>query len=854
MLSTGFPDFDSYELPMTKRHCRFVLQTILAGVLATSALGQTTAPLQNRWLTLTVRPNDGSFELRAQALKDPVLAARVGAEVDHHWLSSSDYPNHQITASTFQSALGAGHQLETLFSGLAGKPNLHCILQMYDDRPFASVQVKVENAGQESLTVQSIRMLDVTGEPRVNLGGPENTDRVLSDSYSEDRPPLRIVDLGKAHPYMGEDEYGKDFSSEHLAVGSQLIYNRQSGVSLLLAAFTSERWLTILHLNTATPSAGNVRISSYTVDSTGTTEIVKKESIREDPPSDQIELSLPLAPGGQISSEQLAFSVSKDYHAQLESYGEAIRILHNARIPAAAPWGWWSWTAYYFGLSEGTALSNAQFLSQHLKSLGFDFFHIDEGYAYDDGEYTIANATLFPDGLRQFGHRLCELGLNFAMWTGPFRVAQRAWVYENHPEWLVHNAQGKPIQIGFIESSHDPLYVLDATHPGAQEYMRQTYRTLSRDYGARYFKLDFMDDTAIEGYRYRPDVTALEAERIGLKIIRDAVGDGVLLDKDGSPMLNTVGLTDLGRTSTDTGHSFLGEKEDATGIAARYYMNGNFYVADPDAFTVSEQLITDQTWHQSKAPLTLDEAELSVTLAAVAGGMFELGDDLPTLGGEPDRLKLVQNRDLLNMVKLRRAATPVDLMTYADADEQPSVFLLREDKRQTMLAVFNWTDSPRSHDFQLSDLGLVTKSVFRGSDVFRKERVISMAQGALRIENQSPHSVRLIKIVDNSVPASAPLITLTVPGQAQIGKLVHVSAALDSESVPALAYHWDFGDGISAQGPSADHAYTRNGTYKIAVQVEGLDGITATKTAAITIQGTLKTTYDVENSRRFQEH
>ncbi len=83
-----------------------------------------------------------------------------------------------------------------------------------------------------------------------------------------------------------------------------------------------------------------------------------------------------------------------------------------------------------------------------------------------------------------------------------------------------------------------------------------------------------MDDAAIEGFHYRPNTTAVEAEQIGLKVIRDAVGPDVLLDKDGSPMLPAVGYTDLGRLSTDTGHSFRGTREDATGIAARYYMNG----------------------------------------------------------------------------------------------------------------------------------------------------------------------------------------------------------------------------------------------------------------------------------------
>jgi alpha-galactosidase len=49
-------------------------------------------------------------------------------------------------------------------------------------------------------------------------------------------------------------------------------------------------------------------------------------------------------------------------------------------------------------------------------------------------------------------------------------------VYLNHPEWLVHNTSGKPILLGNPLTDH--LYVLDSTHPGAQEYLKQTYSTM----------------------------------------------------------------------------------------------------------------------------------------------------------------------------------------------------------------------------------------------------------------------------------------------------------------------------------------------------------------------------------------
>ena len=152
----------------------------------------------------------------------------------------------------------------------------------------------------------------------------------------------------------------------------------------------------------------------------------------------------------------------------------------------------------------------------------------------------------------------------------------------------------------------------------------------------------------------------------------------MLLDKDGSELLNPVGLVDMGRISQDTGHTFQSSKEAASGIAARYYMNRNYFVADPDAFTVSKQTVDDQNWHNAQSALTLDEAKVSIALAAVSGGMFEIGDDLPTLGEDLDRMALVQNRDLLDMALLGRASIPLDLMSYSAADQQPSVFLLNE--------------------------------------------------------------------------------------------------------------------------------------------------------------------------------
>ncbi len=192
----------------------------------------------------------------------------------------------------------------------------------------------------------------------------------FSDSFSEDWPDLVIYDLGSAPGGM------------HRGVGSQLIYNRQSEQSLFLGALTSDRFLTLLRLKTEGKGA-EAKIASYTVDSTGTTEIQKDYSEAESlkvksMESDRIELSLPLNPGEEMSSERLMFAAGQDYLSQLRAYGSAIRRLHHARVSSEIPRGWWSWTAYYAAINEGETLflANADWLSRHLNSLGYNFFQI----------------------------------------------------------------------------------------------------------------------------------------------------------------------------------------------------------------------------------------------------------------------------------------------------------------------------------------------------------------------------------------------------------------------------------------------------------------------------------------------
>ncbi len=770
--------------------------------------------------------DDGSYTLRSTAVPGDVLHSVVEVDTKAGTLRPALYPEHLGSVVAFNDELGSGQMLTMTHTGLPDTPDLVCEFRVYTNQPWGDIRVKVVNSTGMPVEIHSTRVVKSGNGPVLNLTGPDAEDRVLSDSFSEDLPLLRVMDLGDATGGL------------HRAFGSQLIYNRSSGKSLFLGALSADRFLTVFHLRSTEKL--DAHLVSYDVEDTGTNEALRGES---EPygPENSVPLRLEVAPGQSAATERLMFAIGSDYHAQLENYGRAIRTLHAAMVSTPSLIGWWSWTAYYSGVTENTMLTNADWLAQNLAPLGYRYFQVDDGYEYAQGEYATADGSSFPDGVAFVGHQVEKRGLIFGLWVAPFQVSERSWVYANHKDWLVHNLRGEPIHLGKVGGTREQLYALDTTNPGAQDYLQKTYRTLVNDWGARFLKMDFMDSAAVEGVFYKPNTTAMEALRIGIQVIRNAVGDDVVLDKDGGPMLTPVGVVNAGRISQDTGHTFELTRNASSAIAARYYMNHNFYESDPDAFTVSEQVIPDRGWHGNTRPLTLDEAEASIALSAVAGGMFEIGDDLPALGASPQRLALVRNSDLLDMAYLGRASVPLDLMTYRPEDERPSIFLLTEDRHQWILTVFNWTEKPSHHSFKWGDLGLKPRGPVVAANVLRGGKLL--LHNDQLIIDQSAHSVRMIKLIDSSVPAPSLDFEAYAPAAAQVGAKLEFKASSNGES-PVLRYQWDFGDGVKAEGSTVTHAYTQPGKYKVTINATGLDKRTSMKALTSTITGRVHTAYD----------
>jgi len=97
----------------------------------------------------------------------------------------------------------------------------------------------------------------------------------------------------------------------------------------------------------------------------------------------------------------------------------------------------------------------------------------------------------------------------------------------------------------------------------------------------------------------------------------------------------------------------------------------------------------------------------------------------------------------------------------------------------------------------------------------------------------------MVKILDTSVSAAGPSVTIAAPASGKIYEVLQFAASVEPRGVPALAYHWNFGDGTSEDGRQVRHAYTKAGNFTVRVKVEGVDGMPAEKSATVSVSGNI---------------
>ncbi len=281
----------------------------------------------------------------------------------------------------------------------------------------------------------------------------------------------------------------------------------------------------------------------------------------------------------------------------LAGWGDAFARTVSAAPPRPAPTVWCSWYHYFTEVTEADVDENLAAFGKY--DLPVDVVQVDDGWQSEIGDWlTLSDRFVSMSDLVR---RIRDAGRRTGIWVAPFLVSERSVTAREHPDWLLRQPGGDPVDAGFNWDA--PLFALDTTHPGARGYLTEAFSRL-RSYGIDYFKIDFIYAGALACPRHdgsRP----LEAYRSGVALIREVIGDESYLLGCGAPILPTVGLVDAMRVSADVASTYDPWDGDASqpsqlgatiSTVARAWQHGRFWVNDPDCIVARPEIERREEW------------------------------------------------------------------------------------------------------------------------------------------------------------------------------------------------------------------------------------------------------------------
>ena len=433
-----------------------------------------------------------------------------------------------------------------------------------------------------------------------------------------------------------------------------------------------------------------------------------------------------IAAGERIPLEEFFVASGPDPDGLQQRFGQQIGRNHPRLPYPAPPCGWSSWSCYGRAVTEKDVFDNLEYIRSEFPQLRF--IQIDDGYQNHMGDWLVTSPE-FAGDIGALCRKIKDSGFEPAIWVAPFIAAEDSDLLRDHPDWFVQGDDGKPLcseRVSFGGWVEQPWYMLDGSHPGAQDYLRMVFRTMREEWKCRYFKLDANMWGALPfGHRYQPNTTCIEAYRAGMQALREGAGDDSFILGSNAPMWPSMGTVDGMRITNDIKYNWRCIRELAEQGFPRNWQNQNLWINDPDNLVLRnhEQIFVGF----SRTDTNVSDAEFSFHAAYVlaSGGMILAGDRMMALDARHKHI-------------LHKLAPPSGKAAVFD-DRDFTVGRIETDEGW-LLCLFNWGDTETR--------SCATLDV--SCDVYDYWTDTKLAEGVTRVPFLSlpPHAARVLACVE----------------------------------------------------------------------------------------------------------
>jgi len=445
---------------------------------------------------------------------------------------------------------------------------------------------------------------------------------------------------------------------------------------------------------------------------------------------------------------------------------QTARSPFGKRLATTPPRGWNSFNCYGVYLHEKAALANLEAMAKKLKSHGYEYFVIDNGWF---GEYRLRPGTIyaaekhahdvridryghflpsktyFPNGFDALVTRCHELGLKFGVHL--MRGIPRKACEMNLP------IQGTSYKASEIANT-DPAvnckwctynYGVDMSKPGAQEWYDGLIQHMA-DMGVDFIKYD-----DIVPYPREVEAVARAIRKTGRPIVL-SLSPGGSVDPNAIGSFRTANMLrvtkDIWDEQSDIDECFAawrrwgGKERPGFWIDMDMICFGQLQLMSPPGKQKDPMQKGDialagkgtRRWSQ------LDDAQRRtfITLRALAASPLMVGGDLPTL--DDYSLSLLTNP---SMLACNQNGVMADLVDEKDSVETWRVFV-RGSSDTGFAGIFNRSETPRIVEITPARLAVKSAERIELHDVWADRRLAASAAKPFRV-TIGPHDVLFVR-------------------------------------------------------------------------------------------------------------